>query len=388
MSEPLADSSRTRLVRRRPLDRREQVIIAARALLTERGYRNVSMADIAERVGITAGALYRHFSNKAVLLAAVIDASIDQTLSQIDRNEGQFDSMLHEACEAAVSSPDLGVLWWRESRHLDASTATRIRQRLAKTTARFQRHLLAERPSLSSHHAQRLTWGLEAVIASPTFHSTNLQDQSLVALLVSASTAIRNTDLASPPRTRRIESHGLTPVSMRERLLNHAAMLFATNGFEETTLDDIGAAAGMTGPNLYSYFDSKAAIYDAANQRASSALWLGLNRALRATSDPSRALKSVVNDYTANVLERTVVISAVISDRQDFKQLRRAQHEYVDEWVALLLAARPNYGEPDARALVHTALAVINHISTWYAHGDVGIADDIVAMAIAVLFDS
>lgn len=55
-------------IRRRPKDRKDQIVEAARQLIVARGYRNVSMAEIAEAVGITAGALYRHFANKAVLL--------------------------------------------------------------------------------------------------------------------------------------------------------------------------------------------------------------------------------------------------------------------------------------------------------------------------------
>ena len=74
-------------IRRRPKDRKDQIVEAARQLIVARGYRNVSMADIAEAVGITAGALYRHFSNKAVLLGAVIDQSFDDATTVTDQRD-------------------------------------------------------------------------------------------------------------------------------------------------------------------------------------------------------------------------------------------------------------------------------------------------------------
>ena len=44
-------------VRRRPKDRKQQILVQARDLFLGLGYPNVSMAMIADRVGITAGAL-------------------------------------------------------------------------------------------------------------------------------------------------------------------------------------------------------------------------------------------------------------------------------------------------------------------------------------------
>src|ERR1700741_5330563 len=52
-----------------------------------------------------------------------------------------------------------------------------------------------------------------------------------------------------------------TPVrrSRREELLDAAALLFAEHGFARVTMDDIGAACGISGPALYHHFESKEA---------------------------------------------------------------------------------------------------------------------------------
>ncbi len=48
----------------RPRNRKAQIITVAREQFGRSGYHNVSMEGIASAVGITAGALYRHFPNK------------------------------------------------------------------------------------------------------------------------------------------------------------------------------------------------------------------------------------------------------------------------------------------------------------------------------------
>ena len=46
----------------------------------------------------------------------------------------------------------------------------------------------------------------------------------------------------------------------REVLLREAARLFAERGFHGTTIEDIGAAGGISGPGVYKHFASKDAV--------------------------------------------------------------------------------------------------------------------------------
>ena len=59
-------------VRRRPKDRKKQILEQAARLFIERGFHSVKLEEIAEAAGVTARALYRHYDNKQALLAAVI----------------------------------------------------------------------------------------------------------------------------------------------------------------------------------------------------------------------------------------------------------------------------------------------------------------------------
>jgi AcrR family transcriptional regulator len=56
----------------RPRNRKAQIVSIAAELFHRQGYHAVTMEEIASAVGITAGALYRHFRNKQELLARTV----------------------------------------------------------------------------------------------------------------------------------------------------------------------------------------------------------------------------------------------------------------------------------------------------------------------------
>ncbi|MFC9995206.1 TetR/AcrR family transcriptional regulator [Nocardia sp. NPDC127526] len=59
--------------RRRGDDRREQIIDEALKTFADNGYRSASIAEIAERCGLSQPGLLHYFPNKAALLSAVLD---------------------------------------------------------------------------------------------------------------------------------------------------------------------------------------------------------------------------------------------------------------------------------------------------------------------------
>src|SRR5436190_6241318 len=52
-------------------DTRRSLMNASRLVFAEHGYADASLDDIARRAGVTKGALYHHFENKAALLEAI-----------------------------------------------------------------------------------------------------------------------------------------------------------------------------------------------------------------------------------------------------------------------------------------------------------------------------
>ncbi|MBF7141754.1 MULTISPECIES: TetR family transcriptional regulator [Pseudomonas] len=66
------------------LETRQQIVEAAEHAFYERGVANTTLADIATRAGVTRGAIYWHFSNKADVLQALLD-SLSEPLEDLAR---------------------------------------------------------------------------------------------------------------------------------------------------------------------------------------------------------------------------------------------------------------------------------------------------------------
>jgi len=87
---------------------RERLVEAARGLLEEGGYAAASVQAIADRVGVSAGALYRHFSSKAELFVEVFRDAAKRDQAAVD--EAASSGGCVERLEAAVAAHARGAL--------------------------------------------------------------------------------------------------------------------------------------------------------------------------------------------------------------------------------------------------------------------------------------
>src|SRR3712207_1751438 len=100
---------------RRPKNRKAQIAMAAARLFCERGYHGVGVDEIAEAVGISGPAVYRHFPNKyAVLVHAtreLVDAvrtAADDGLDATGTPRERIDRLLAGLARLAVERRDVG----------------------------------------------------------------------------------------------------------------------------------------------------------------------------------------------------------------------------------------------------------------------------------------
>lgn len=77
---------------------REALLAAARRLFTERGYENVGTEEIVRAAGVTRGALYHHFGDKASLLEAAYEQIEAESTERVARIV--LGSELHSPLEA------------------------------------------------------------------------------------------------------------------------------------------------------------------------------------------------------------------------------------------------------------------------------------------------
>lgn len=61
--------------------RRQQIMDTIRSIISSKGIEHVTISEIAEEIGTTKGAIYRHFKNKRDILSLLID-DIEKTLME------------------------------------------------------------------------------------------------------------------------------------------------------------------------------------------------------------------------------------------------------------------------------------------------------------------
>lgn len=102
--------------------REQQILEAAEDLFYEKGFDATRVDAIAERAGITGGAIYRHFTSKDEILGVLFDQLIDSALEQLPSLTEDPDQDLRALVEAHVSlamtRPKLAGIWIREQRSL------------------------------------------------------------------------------------------------------------------------------------------------------------------------------------------------------------------------------------------------------------------------------
>lgn len=360
------DADRT--VVRRPRDRKRQIADTAARLFCERGYHRVGVDDVAAEVGITGGAIYRHFGNKSDLLARTVTDAVDgleAALTAIDR-DAEAVEVVGALAALALERRHFAVLLDREARHLGRDDLERHLRRTAATAERLDAALRRARPELDPSAVTVLVGAALAVLASPAYHRVTLPTGQAEALLVTMTTAVLTTTASLETDAHPVARPDSPPrASRREALLAAATTLFARHGYSAVTMEEIGGAAGISGTSIYQHFPGKADLLVAAFTRGAEWLQLGVTQARGAAKDPRHALELVVRSYADFVVTHTELIGLLLSESvhlpdAEIQVLRRTQHDYVAEWVDVLASVRPDLAEPEAVFRVHAALAVVN----------------------------
>ncbi len=83
----------------------------------------------------------------------------------------------------------------------------------------------------------------------------------------------------------------------RQNIIEKSLQIFSVKGYYNTSISDIMAATGLTKGGLYSHFDSKEALWNAAYERAVE-IWREIVfKGVRKVSDPlDRIAKTIEND--------------------------------------------------------------------------------------------
>jgi AcrR family transcriptional regulator len=152
----------------------------------------------------------------------------------------------------------------------------------------------------------------------------------------------------------------------RDEIIEIAVGLFAARGYHGVSMDDIGSAAGVTGPALYHHFAGKEAMLVAALIPVSEGLLEGGRARVAQHQNGARsALESLIDFHVDFALANPAVIALHLHEldrlpEEPRRQIRRLQRLYVEEWVGVLTSLRPELPAGEARVLAHAAFGLMN----------------------------
>jgi AcrR family transcriptional regulator len=151
----------------------------------------------------------------------------------------------------------------------------------------------------------------------------------------------------------------------REELLAVSARLFAERGFHGVSIDEIGAAVGLSGPAVYRHFPSKEAML--------AEMLLGISRQLLdegsrravAAPDAAAALDALLRWHIHFALTQPALITVQFQELANVpqparRQVRRLQRLYVEEWVTVLSELIPGAAHATLLGATHAVFGLLN----------------------------
>ncbi|MFB7999311.1 TetR/AcrR family transcriptional regulator [Streptomyces sp. NPDC056002] len=353
---------------RRPPNRKALIRAGAAELFIARGYHRVSMADVAEALGITASAVHYHYRTKQELLLQCVLDSVDDVAALI-RAADELDTALHSLAALVTGPQRIFAVWEREVRALEDSQRAEYREREAEVAAHFIPLLRAARPELGELEAVLVAWAVFGVFASRARHSFALprrRDEQLMFRLGSAA-AHGKVASTAPPSTSKAPpaapGAGLR-IPRREQLLTEAIRLFDERGFQSVTMADIGEAAGIVASGVYRHFPSKTDLLVAAMNRAGERVRAAADHALTQARDPHEALDLLLRAHVAVSIEHRHLVGILANERSHLAErertaLRRHQADYLDIWVQALGAVLAGRQTTELKIAVRAVFTMI-----------------------------
>src|SRR6201993_2359481 len=151
----------------------------------------------------------------------------------------------------------------------------------------------------------------------------------------------------------------------RTQLLAAAERLIAERGYLAVRLEDIGAAAGVSGPAIYRHFPNKESMLAELLVGISTRLLAGAQSVVAAAEDPVAALDGLIDFHLDFALGEPDLIRIQDRDLAHLpaaaeRQVRKAQRQYVEVWVGVLRELNRELAEADARLMAHAVFGLLN----------------------------
>lgn len=389
-------------VRRRPKDRKKQILDQAVGLFIERGFHSVKLEDIAEAAGVTARALYRHYDNKQALLAEAIRTGQDQYQSARRLTEGEteptprpLNADLEDLIAAAVASRALTVLWQREARYLNEDDRTAVRRRINAIVAGMRDSVLLEVPDLSPQHSELRAWAVSSTLTSLGRHSLSLPGEELKKLLYQACMAAARTppvcELPPLPAGDAARDEADVLFSRYETLLAAGAPAVPCAGLSGRQHQRNRQGSRHRGPGAVPFVFFQTGHPGRAHPPPRRVALPECIRALRANQQAAQRLRGLVQGHVRISLDAPDLVAVSVTELSHASvEVRdgylRNQGDREAVWIDLIGKLVPATSVAQGRLLVAAAISFIEDVArTWHLTRYAGVADEISGLALAIL---
>lgn len=378
----------------RPKDRKPAIVAAAAELFAAQGYAGVGIDDIGAAVGVSGPAIYRHFAGKEALLAAVVLDATESIASAVEDavariGEAPAEALVGGAVAAALDRPAALAVFLRERERLAGPGAAALAAIEHRVDVAWRRALARVAPGLDGTGQRIRQAAVSGMLARATSNPGGVTRPRLDELVTASATAM----LAAPPqpagRSTPDEAVWSPPAGKRDEILTVALRLFRERGYHGVGIDEIGEAAGISGPTVYHYVASKSELLVDAFDRVGARVQVGVEQAIAEAASPGDALDRLVRSYVAIAMDSVDLI--VVTSREgsaipeeERPRLSRRQRSVRDGWAVPLGELRPELTEPEVRLLVRAAFPSVNEACR-AAGGDPARVAEVVALTEAHL---
>ncbi len=151
----------------------------------------------------------------------------------------------------------------------------------------------------------------------------------------------------------------------REKYLAAAGHLFAERGFRAVSIEELGAAVGVSGPALYRHFPSKEAMLVELLLDSSERLMAGFEATVAEGAPDLDTLRNLIAFHADFAISERDVIR--IQDRElaslpaePNHRVREVQRRYIQGWQQILARLRPDLGPAELEVRMHAVFGVLN----------------------------
>lgn len=376
--------------------RRAEIALAAAEEFTRRGYHSTRVEHIADRLSVTPGALYRHVPGKYEMFRdAVFTLSDDLATATRAVPPGDLDRLVASTTETTLAHRTRAALYRWQGRYLGAEDRSHLALAAEEIRQTFETAVLAHRgldparpDTARSRGARSAASAILSTIASLGDHRVEISAADAVAHTTAIASDLASSipaDPASPSApTGRPAPPAPTPstapsaqgypglrlrggAATREAAISSAIARFHRDGYDDVSMETIGADVGVAASALYRHFSGKSALLTAAVDRTAAFVenTLDDHAAHHSSADgPAAVLGDLLDGYVRIAFSHGPELMLYYSelgtlDPEDRRRLRASQRRQLQRWIGLVRAALPGTDETAARVRVQAALAVV-----------------------------